>query len=288
MIHQLNIHGKDKVQVAIDRLKAFEPPEGYFLAFSGGKDSVVIKAIADMAEVKYDAHYHLTSVDPPELVQFIKTFDDVKIDKPKDKDGKQITMWNLIPKKQMPPTRIARYCCQALKEEQSNGRMTITGVRWAESPNRRNNQGEVTIYTAKKGEVNEMVESGNFSVTPRGAVVLNNDNADSRKMIEQCYQRNKTVINPIIDWTDEDVWEFIREYEVPYCKLYDKGYKRLGCIGCPMSTRQKQELEQYPKYKQAYIRAFEKMLKKRKEEGKDDSKGKWTSAEAVYNWWIGE
>lgn len=44
MIHQLNMHGKDKVQVAIDRLKAFEPPEGYYLAFSGGKDSVVIKA----------------------------------------------------------------------------------------------------------------------------------------------------------------------------------------------------------------------------------------------------
>lgn len=168
MIHQLNIHGKDKVQVAIDRLKAFEPPEGYYLAFSGGKDSVVIKALANMAEVKYDAHYNLTSVDPPELVQFIKTFDDVQIDIPKDKDGHQITMWNLIPKKKLPPTRIARYCCQALKEERSNGRMTITGVRWAESANRRKNQGEVTIYKGKKGELDELVESGNFSVTSRG------------------------------------------------------------------------------------------------------------------------
>ena len=49
MIGQLNIFGKDKVQVAIERFKAFEPLEGYFLAFSGGKDSVVIKALADMA-----------------------------------------------------------------------------------------------------------------------------------------------------------------------------------------------------------------------------------------------
>lgn len=68
-IHQLNFSGKDKVEVAIDRLKSFEPEEGYHLAFSGGKDSVVIKALADMAQVKYDAHYNLTSVDPPELVQ---------------------------------------------------------------------------------------------------------------------------------------------------------------------------------------------------------------------------
>lgn len=168
MIHQLNIHGKDKVQVAIDRLKAFEPPEGYWLAFSGGKDSVVIKALADMAEVKYDAHYCLTSVDPPELVQFIKSFDDVKISIPKDKDGNQITMWNLIPKKKYPPTRIARYCCEYLKEEQSNGRMTITGVRWAESANRKRNQGAVTVMKGKKHSLDELIESGNFSETDRG------------------------------------------------------------------------------------------------------------------------
>ena len=169
MIHQLNMYGKDKVQVAIDRLKAFEPEEeGYYLAFSGGKDSVVIKALADMSGVKYDAHYNLTSVDPPELVQFIKTFDDVQIDIPKDKDGKQITMWNLIPKKQMPPTRIARYCCQTLKEDQSNGRMTITGVRWAESPNRRKSHGEVTVFNPKAKERDELLESGNFLPTNRG------------------------------------------------------------------------------------------------------------------------
>lgn len=281
MIHQLNIYGKDKVQVAIDRLKTFEPPEGYYLAFSGGKDSVVIKALADMAAVKYDAHYNLTSVDPPELVQFIKTFDDVQIDIPKDKDGKQITMWNLIPKKRYPPTRIARYCCQALKEEQSNGRLTITGVRWAESANRKRNQGEVTIYKGK--DTKQLLKSGHFSETPRGGVVLNNDNEESRKLIEQCYQRSKVVINPIIDWLNEDVWEFIHEYQVPYCELYDKGYKRLGCIGCPIGDN-KVELEKYPKYKQAYIKAFDRMLKEGREAGIDYDK--WETGEDVYKWWV--
>lgn len=262
MIHQLNIYGKDKVQVAIDRLKAFEPPEGYYLAFSGGKDSVCIKALADMAEVKYDAHYNLTSVDPPELVQFIKSFDDVQIDRPNDKDGNQVTMWNLIPRKKMPPTRVVRYCCKELKEMGGKGRMVITGVRWAESSNRKQNQGEITVMTTKKKERERLVESGNFTQTDKGGVVLNNDNDDSRKMVEQCYKQTKTVVNPIIDWTDEDVWEFIREYNIPYCKLYDEGYKRLGCIGCPMGSveHRKAEFERYPKYKQAYIRAFERMI----------------------------
>ena len=140
-IHQLNFNGKDKVEVSIERFQTFEPPEGYFLAFSGGKDSVVIKALADMAGVKYDAHYRVTSVDPPELVQFVKSFDDVAFDRPLDSDGNQITMWNLIPRKKMPPTRVVRYCCKDLKESSGEGRFVVTGVRWEESTKRKNRGG---------------------------------------------------------------------------------------------------------------------------------------------------
>lgn len=121
MLHQMNIYGKDRVQQAIERLQLFEPEEGYYLAFSGGKDSVAVKALMDMADVKYDAHYNVTSVDPPELVQFVKTFTDVKFDYPKDHDGKVVTMWNLIQRKRMPPTRLARYCCEYLKEGRDAG-----------------------------------------------------------------------------------------------------------------------------------------------------------------------
>lgn len=116
-------------------------------------------------------------------------------------------------------------------------------------------------------------------------MVLNNDNDESRKMVEQCYKRNITTVNPIIDWLDEDVWEFIHEFDVPYCKLYDQGYKRLGCIGCPMSTHQAEELEKYPKYKQAYMSAFKRMLDGFNK--KDWDHTKWQNEQDVYNWWIG-
>ena len=295
MIHQLNIYGKDKVQVAIERLKTFEPPEGYFLAFSGGKDSVVIKALADMAGVKYDAHYQLTSVDPPELVRFVKSFPDVIVDKPRYPDnyknpklaGKQITMWNLIPEKTMPPTMIVRYCCNALKEQGGKGRMVITGVRWDESTKRKRNQGEVTVMSLKKSVKNALVDSGNFAANTKAGVVLNNDNADSRRMIEQCYKETKTVVNPIIDWTTEDVWEFIHEYEVPYCKLYGEGFKRLGCVGCPMSGQNgmKRDFKRFPKYKQMYLNAFERMLAEREKRGNPSD---WETAKEVMYWWMGD
>lgn len=117
MIHQMNIYGKDKVQQALERIKTFEPEEGYWLAFSGGKDSVVVKKLLEMAGVKFESHYAVTTVDPPELVQFIKrVHPDVAIDKARFADGKQKSMWNLIEKKGLPPTRLARYCCKELKE----------------------------------------------------------------------------------------------------------------------------------------------------------------------------
>lgn len=159
----------DKVQTSIERLKAFEPEEGYYLAFSGGKDSVACKALLDMAGVKYDATYRVTSVDPPELVRFIKEkHPDVKREVPRYDNGKPVTMWNLILKKLMPPTRLVRYCCEWLKEGGGDGRKVVTGVRWAESASRKSNQGLVTILNKNKQVMQEIAGNENFILTNKG------------------------------------------------------------------------------------------------------------------------
>jgi len=160
----------EKVFKSLERLKAFEPEEGYYLAFSGGKDSVVCKALLDMAGCKYDATYRVTSVDPPELVRFIKEeHPDVIREVPRySETNKPITMWNLIVKKLYPPTRLARFCCEYLKESGGDGRMVVTGVRWAESVNRRKNQGIVTFMARNKQITKDLVENKDFSLTMRG------------------------------------------------------------------------------------------------------------------------
>lgn len=280
------MYGMDRVETAIERLREYEPEEGYALAFSGGKDSVVIKRLADMAGVKYDAHYQITTVDPPELVAFVKTFKDVHMDASYYSDGKRVTMWNLIPKRKMPPTRMVRYCCDQLKEQSAKGRVLITGVRHAESSKRKLNQGEITI--ADKGAKKFLAENySSFQQTPMGGVVLNFDNAESKEMVDLCYKTRRTLVNPIIDWSDEDVWEFIHKYNVSYCSLYDQGFKRLGCIGCPMAggKGQKKEFERYPKYRQLYIHAFERMLEERDRAGLESE---WKDGEEVMQWWLKE
>lgn len=268
MLNQLNISGLDKVQVAIKRLQLFEPSESYYIAFSGGKDSCVVKALADMAGVKYDAHYNHTSVDPPELIYFIREHHpDVKIEYPRYPDGTRVTMWNLIPKKKMPPTRLVRYCCQFLKESGGEGRFVVTGVRWAESSKRRSRSGLELSNGTKTGK----------------RIKIDPDNPNNEELARYCPTKGRHILNPIIDWLDEDVWEFIRKYNIPYCKLYDQGYTRLGCIGCPMNNNAAKELNAYPKFKQNYLATFGRMLAEREKAGMPTD---WKTPEDVMNWWL--
>lgn len=160
-----------KVKAAIERLKAFAPKNGdkYHLCYSGGKDSDCIRILASLANVPHEIHHNLTTVDAPETVQYIKSIPGVIIDKATYKDGTPKTMWNLIPKKKLPPTRLMRYCCSELKEWGGKGKLKITGVRYAESVKRRQNGGEVKIIGKEKTTQKKLEELGlNFALTPQG------------------------------------------------------------------------------------------------------------------------
>ena len=301
---QMTIDGRirDKVEMAIDRLKAFEPKngEGYYLAFSGGKDSQCIYHLAEMAGVKFDAHYTLTTVDPPELVQFIrKYYPDVEFkiqhyndNEPRHyyKNGKPkpITMWSLIEDHRYPPTRVNRYCCQDLKEPGGKYRIVVTGVRWAESYNRKVTHGVVTFQGKKKGTIKEAENIGvNYDLNRHNDLILNDDNDPARRMVEQCYRTRKTMVNPIVDWTEEDVWQFLNDNGIPHCCLYDEGFSRLGCIGCPLAGTENQlrDLERWPKYKNLYIKTFERMIEQRKKHGNGCDQY-FSTADGVLKWWV--
>jgi len=254
----------EKVRKAIDRIKAFEPPDGYYLAFSGGKDSLCIIHLAKEAGVKFEAHFHLTSVDPPEVISFVrKHYPDVIIDQPPE------SMWRLIERKKIPPTRRIRYCCSVYKERGGMGRTVITGVRWAESARRKNNRALLELNAYSKN-----------------VIILHNDNDEARRMIETCQLKGKHILNPIIDFTNDEVWEYLKGNHIPYCCLYDEGFSRIGCIGCPMSGKNGmlREFTRWPKYYNAYLRAFDRMLAARHLSGlKCDM---WPDAQAVMDWWI--
>lgn len=230
-----------KVHIAVERLRQFEPREGYYLAFSGGKDSIVIKRLADMAGVKYDAHYSNTTIDPPELIKFMRqNHKDVEWDNPPMAFLTRMATRGF-------PQRQRRWCCQEYKERGGTGRIVVTGVRWAESARRK-----------------------------------------KRRLVENCFRdTSKRYLNPIIDWVDADIWEFIKTQHIPYCKLYDEGWKRIGCLFCPMATplHRNRELDLYPRYKKAFLRAFRRLYMNRKANGAC-SIARWKNGDEMFSWWI--
>ena len=115
-------------------------------------------------------------------------------------------------------------------------------------------------------------------------LILNADNDESRMMIESCQLKGKRVLNPIIDWTDDDVWEFLHAEGCKSNPLYECGWKRVGCVGCPLASKAREvEFYFYPKYKTMYLHAFDRMLKARDDAGLETS---WKSGEEVMDWWL--
>lgn len=153
----------EKEKKAIERLKAFAPEtEPYYLCYSGGKDSDCIRILAQLAGVPHEIHHNLTTADAPETVNYIKSIPNVIIEKKYFDDGTPMTMWNLIPRKKIPPTRLIRYCCEKLKEHGGKHRVKVTGVRWAESRSRKESSGVVKIIGSPK-TTQKLLESENIN-----------------------------------------------------------------------------------------------------------------------------
>lgn len=156
--------------------------------------------------------------------------------------------------KGFPPSRIVRWCCDEYKEGGGSGCVKVIGVRASESKRR----------------------------------------ALLWKEVQQNRDTRGLIIAPIVYWTDKDIWEFIHNEGIPYCSLYDEGFKRLGCIGCPLAGKagQKREFERWPKYKELWRLGFHKMWEACKGRFSKRDGGEWwfykwhNSADDLFNWWL--
>lgn len=271
----------DKEQMAIARLQdaarlsLHRYGKPLLITYSGGKDSQVLVALAERSGIDFEVVNSHTTADAPETVYFIREqFRQMEgrgincaIEKPRYK-GKPTSMWSLIPQKMMPPTRLVRYCCAVLKENTGRDRFIATGVRWAESTRRKNSRGVMEL----------------MHKDPAKRIILMGDNDEKRQLFETCNLKSKMTVNPIVDWSDDDVWDYTHSEHLPVNPLYCEGHKRVGCIGCPMAGGGRQhEFMRWPKYEELYVAAFERMLEARRAKGKPCD---WQTGRDVFRWWM--
>lgn len=124
------------------------------------------------------------------------------------------------------PSRLRRFCCEILKERYGIGKRSIEGMRAAESRNRKDYEPE---------------------------------QCDTRK-----WMQGAKHILPILNWSEVDVWNYIRKYGLPYSKYYDAPYNlsRHGCIGCPLAgcKQMQAEFKMFPGYARRMIVAIERYM----------------------------
>lgn len=259
---------QQKIDYSIDLLRKSEPlalrldpQDGFYLAFSGGKDSQALYHIAKMAGVKFRAHMNLTSVDPPEVIRFVKRqYPDVELIKPR------MSIYDMAKKKHMLPTRVFRWCCSEYKETSGAGKITLIGVRNEESFKR---------SKRKEFEVSSHKFSGNFDQWSE----------HEESMVACVGGKDKILVSPIIHWTERDVWKFLNEVvKVPHCKLYDEGYRRIGCILCPMSNRKYKlrDAQRFPHVRKKWIDTIQWLI------NNGYLNHNFTDAETGFKWWISE
>ena len=284
--------------LAIERIKvASEMSEYYYhkpliITYSGGKDSDIILHLAEKANVPMVVTYSVTTVDAPQTTRHVNevfarleskgivTERHIPMFK-----GEKTNMWKLIPQKIMPPTRVVRYCCDVLKEQSTPNRLVCTGVRWDESK-ARSNRSVFEVYGSTKQSFLKFSFQHTKDVFYESKALNegNEPNDYDCKLIQNAKKNNNITCNPIIDWSDNMVWQYIHSECIPYNDLYKPpfNYKRVGCIGCPLANNKK-ELEDFPEIKKRYIKAFDELVKVRKQLGKDDN---FTTGQEWFDWWV--
>lgn len=240
--------------------------EGFlWLGFSGGKDSQALYHIAQLAGVKFKAFFSPTSVDPPEVIRFIrKNYPEVEFTPLKK------SIYSEFLKRKCLPSMKIRWCCAEFKEKGGANKVVLVGVRNSESV-KRSKRKEVEVTDHKfSGDFdgfNEWSEKRRIKKQKKLAkdkAQFDQFSEHKEQMVTCINGKDKIVVSPIIHWSEDDVWEFLNDVvRVPHCELYDKGRTRIGCIMCPMSKKSQilKDIEEYPHVYEKWIKAIMQIRK---------------------------
>lgn len=205
-----------------------------YVSYSGGKDSTVLLHLVRSIYPDVPAVYIDTGLEFPELRDHVKATEGVTWLKP-DRSFKQVIMECGYP---VVSKQVAKVVDQA-QRGQPNGlhRLSFTGrygfERYAYLKDAPFRVSEKCCDVMKKKPAKRYHQE-------TGRCPYLGMHADESALRRDIWEREGENIestripssSPLSIWTEKDVWEYIRRYDLPYPSVYDMGYPRTGCMFC--------------------------------------------------------
>ena len=262
-------HSIDLLRKAEKLALKYDAEDGFYLAFSAGKDSQAMFHVAQMGGVKFKAHMNFTSVDPPQVIIFKRKQYPCVVEHPP-----RASIFDLAVEKGILPSMRIRWCCAELKESAGAGKVTLIGIRKSES-SRRAKRHEVEVSNKKfSGNLEQFAKWQQDEIAKKEEKLMRKMKREGKKVNEDEFSlqqdnevrcingKDSILVSPIFEWSESDVWYFLNDVlGVPHCELYDQGYTRIGCIMCPMSQykHKLREMKDFPHVKRGWIRAIKQI-----------------------------
>lgn len=246
---KMNLPLDMKVKMSIRRIIEFyNHYEGsIYVSYSGGKDSTVLLHLVRSIFPEIPAVFVDTGLEYPEIVDFVKSTREVKIIRPEMSFKKVLETYGYPVGSKLISRQIrtirnptgkndntVRLYRTGVKKDGSISKVSKLSKRWLKvaDENRFDISERCCDIIKKKPLKNYQKKSGRKPLI--GTMVTDSMQRRLSYLKTGCniYDKYSGASKPLSFWTEDNIWDYIRSRDLPYCSIYDKGVNNTGCIFC--------------------------------------------------------
>ena len=256
----------EKIAIAQQAIREFVDHfgvDGVYISFSGGKDSTVLIHLCRQLYPNLVGLYSDTGLEFPEIRDFVQTFNNITIVTPKMHHREMLKKcgYPVVSKEQAEWIYRIRSGTSSGAIQKAFYGMNLDGTptrfklseQWKYLLNAPFNIGSGCCKEMKLKPIAEYVKK--TGRVPIIGTTASESALRAQKFLQYGFynlEGKKAQCTPMSIWTDGDVWEYIHRFNLPYCKIYDMGYDRTGCVFCMFGAHLDKEPNRFQKLQRTH------------------------------------
>ena len=256
----------EKIAIAQKAIREFVEHfgvDGIYISFSGGKDSTVLIHLCRQLYPDLVGLYSDTGLEFPEIREFVQTFDNITIVTPKMHHREMLKKcgYPVVSKEQAEWIYRIRSGTSSGAIQKAFYGLNLDGTptrfklseQWKYLLNAPFNIGSGCCKEMKLKPIAEYVKK--TGRVPIMGTTASESALRAQKFLQYGFynlEGKKAQCTPMSIWTDDDVWEYIHRFNLPYCKIYDMGYDRTGCVFCMFGAHLDKEPNRFQKLQRTH------------------------------------